>query len=151
MEFRKYQLWDEQQIQKIHYNSIHSLDCYSELQKDTLSPLVPNIDEWKQSLLNTNAFVAIENWNIVGFWDIKNNGYLKRLYVDPNFFWNKIWETLLNILESQAQKLWISEITLDATVSSGWFYQKYWYEIVEDKIIHLQWEKFNVYFMRKKI
>lgn len=151
MEYRRYELWDEYQIQQVHYNSVHSLDCYSQIQKNTLSPLIANLDEWRNSLSNTNTFVAVENWIIVWFGDIKNSGYIKRLYVDPNYFGRKIWETLLKILEKEARNLWVSEITLDATLNSIKFYQKYLYELLEEKEYFIKWQKFNVYFLRKLI
>lgn len=153
MNIRNYKPNDLEQITKLFYNTVHTINAkdYTKSQLDVWA--TGNIDEvnWNKSFLEHTTLVAEENNIIVGFGDIDSIGYVDRLYVHKDYQSRQIGETILNMLEQHAIKEGVLLFTTHASITAKPFFEKQGYKVIRDNVVTLQNVKLTNYIMEKHI
>ena len=81
-----------------------------------------------------NPFVAIENDKIVGYADLQDSGYIDHFYVSGTMPRRGVGARLMNELHEEANRLKITELTSNVSVTAQPFFARFGFEIVERKM-----------------
>ncbi|WP_130808185.1 GNAT family N-acetyltransferase [Senegalia massiliensis] len=133
MIIRKYDKKDLEEILQLFYNTVHNINIkdYTLEQVNTWAPKIPEKKKWEKFLYGNKTFVAVINQKIVGFSDLREDGYLNTMYVSKNHQDQEIATTLLRRIEQEAQNLNISKLTTEASITAKDFFKKRGFNIVE--------------------
>lgn len=91
------------------------------------------LKEWGASLLKNQTFVAKIKEQIVGFADIRADGYLDRLYVHKDKQRLGIASVLLIETEKWARKKEITLIWTFSSITARGFFERYGFELIEEE------------------
>ncbi|WP_337103278.1 GNAT family N-acetyltransferase [Paenibacillus sp. YIM B09110] len=140
MEVRKFVVADINQIVKLFYETVHSVNKkdYSQEQLEAWASMDDEelrIESWKDSLNKNITYVALINGKIVGFSDMTGDGHLDRLYVHKDFQGQGIATSLVNVLESEARRLGLNELDTEASITAKSFFEHRGYEVVQSQCV----------------
>ncbi|MBP1947115.1 GNAT family N-acetyltransferase [Virgibacillus litoralis] len=140
MKIRGYHGADINKIVSLFYETVHSINArdYSLEQLNAWAPkdeIEVKLTNWKESLSNNITYVAEINDKIVGFSDMSHNGHLDRLYIHKDFQGQGIATTLVNMLESEARELRISEIDTEASITARPFFERQGYQNIRSQTV----------------
>lgn len=132
MIIRKYQESDFNEIARLFYDTVHTINRkdYSEEQLNVWADGQPDRNKWNSSLLEHLCIVAVIDGQIAGFGDIDKSGYLDRLYVHKDFQGMKVGTVICDSLEQQAQGLTIS---VHASITALPFFMKRGYQAIKEQ------------------
>ena len=136
MELRRYQQSDCEELTKLFYNTVHTVNAkdYTKEQLDVWATGQVDLAKWNQSLQEHYSIVAVENGVIVGFGDIDKTGYLDRLYVHADYQGRGIAAAICNQLERAVQ----GDITTHASITAKPFFEKRGYKVVKEQQVERQ-------------
>ena len=128
MELRRYQQSDCEELTKLFYNTVHTVNAkdYTEEQLDVWATGQVDLEKWNQSLQEHYSIITVENEIIVGFGDIDKTGYLDRLFVHADYQGKGIATAICNQLEQAVQ----GDITTHASITAKPFFEKRGYTVV---------------------
>ncbi|OEH91340.1 GNAT family N-acetyltransferase [Bacillus solimangrovi] len=149
MKLRKYQSTDAEEIYKLFWDTVHSVNAqdYTEEQLNVWAPNMPQLTEWEQPFLENITYVAVIDTQIVGFSDMTIDGYLNRLFVHKNFQSLGIASKLVQKLESKVKENGIKRITTDASITAKPFFERSGYRVVNEQKV----EKQGIYLINYKM
>ncbi len=153
---RNYREADIGSIVDLFYGTVHAVNKrdYSQEQLDawaSANDLEERRESWKSSLSRNIAFVAEKEERIVGFSDMNRQGYLDRLFVHKDYQGQGIASALVNVLESEAMKLRLPEITTDASITAKPFFESKGYRVVRSQIVERKGVELVNYKMKKEM
>lgn len=150
MWIREYKTADCEQLAKLFYNTVHSINAkdYTEEQLNVWATGRIDLHEWNCSFLKHKTIVAIKNNEIVGFGDIDNSGYLDRLYVHKDYQGMGIASAICNKLECSVNA---KIITTHASITAKPFFQQRGYRVIKEQQVIRQGIALTNYVMEKLI
>ena len=150
MLYREYKREDLEQILKLFYNTVHTVNAldYSAEQLDAWAPLSQDAAAWNKSLCENYTLVAEQDSLICGFADLVSGGYLNRLYVHSDFQRLGIASQLCSILEKRACGQNIKELTVHASITARPFFAKRGYELIKEQRVTRRGVEMINYVMR---
>lgn len=156
MKIIKFKETDTEEIISLFYETVHSVNSkdYSQAQLDAWAPRdekESKIKSWKESLGQNITFVAKVNDKVVGFSDLTHTGYLDRLFVHKDYQEQGIATALVNMLESEAKKLNLLDIDVEASITAKPFFEYHGYKIVCSQTVERKGVKLTNFKMSKKI
>lgn len=136
MQIRKYITSDCEQLAKLFYQTVHSVNAkdYTKEQLDVWATGTVDLKEWDKSFTEHYTVVAIDNNIIVGFGDIDKTGYLDRLYVHADYQGKGVATAICNRLEQAVQ----GKITTHASITAKPFFEKRGYKVVKEQQVERQ-------------
>ena len=129
MELREYCPPDCLALAQLFYDTVHAVRDYTPEQLDAWADGRPDLAAWNRSFLRHYTLVAQEEDQIIGFADIRRDGYLDRLYVHPNWQRRGVATALCDLLESRCSAPRFSSY---ASITALPFFQKRGYQVVEE-------------------
>lgn len=140
LQVRPYCPEDTAKLVDLFYETVHTVNAaqYTPEQLNAWAPLEEKeerIEKWRDSLGRNVSFVAEQAGKIVGFSDLQKDGYLNRLYIHKDYQRQGIAAALLNAVEKEAEKLALSEITVDASLTAKPFFEKHGYETIRQQTV----------------
>lgn len=147
MQFRKYASSDMDEIAKLFYDTVHTVNTadYTAAQLDAWAPRDLDTKRWDESLKRHFSLVAEDEGKIVGFGDIDESGYLDRLYVRAEYIGKGVGKTLLSRLEDAVR----GDITTHASVTARAFFEKARYSVVRRQTVERRGELLTNFVMKK--
>lgn len=131
MFIREYQSSDCEEIIKLFYNTVHTVNAkdYTKEQLDAWATGRVDLNKWDQSLREHYSLVAVENEMIVGFGDIDKLGYLDRLFVHEDYQGKGIGTMICNRLEQVVS----GSVITHASITAKTFFEKRGYRVVKEQ------------------
>lgn len=132
MEIRKYRASDAQKTAALFYRTVYTVNAadYSAPQLDAWASGKTALVQWDHSLAANHAFVACEGRRVVGFGDIRVDGYLDRLYVDRAYLRRGIASALCDQLENAVEA---KIITVHASITAKPFFESRGYHVIQEQ------------------
>lgn len=132
MFIRKYISSDCEQIARLFYETVHSVNAkdYSTEQLDVWATGNVDTEEWDRSFCEHYTVVCAEGKIILGFGDIDKTGYLDRLYVHKDFQRRGIASALCDELEKAVDA---PQIITHASITAKGFFEKRGYIAVREQ------------------
>lgn len=148
MNIRPYSPQDLNQILKLFYDTVHTVNThdYSQVQVDTWAPKNPNKDLWNTTLSNNLSLVALVDNEVVGFIDLEKSGYLNRLFIHKDFQSKGIASKLLKELLPLSDH---SIITVDSSITALPFFLRHGFQIMRKQSVTKDSIDFTNYHMTK--
>ncbi|WP_212962812.1 GNAT family N-acetyltransferase [Cohnella xylanilytica] len=156
MFIRNYREADIDSIVDLFYGTVHAVNKrdYSREQLDawaSANDLEERRESWRASLSRNIAFVAEKEERIVGFTDMNRHGYLDRLFVHKDYQGQGIASALISVLESEARKSNLPEITTNASITAKPFFESKGYRVVRSQIVERKGVELVNYKMIKEL
>lgn len=131
MFIREYQSSDCEEIIKLFYNTVHTVNAkdYTKEQLDAWATGRVDLNKWDQSLREHYSLVAVENEMLVGFGDIDKSGYLDRLFVHEDYQGKGIGTMICNRLEQAVS----GNVITHASITAKTFFEKRGYRVVKEQ------------------
>lgn len=131
MFIREYQSSDCEEIIKLFYNTVHTVNAkdYTKEQLDAWATGRVDLNKWDQSLREHYSLVAVENEMIVGFGDIDESGYIDRLFVHKDYQGKGIGTMICNRLEQAVS----GRVITHASITAKTFFEKRGYRVVKEQ------------------
>lgn len=148
MKIRKYQTSDCEEIGKLFYHTVHTVNAkdYTKEQLNVWATGQIDLEMWNQSFLEHYTIVAVDNNLIVGFGDIDKTGYLDRLYIHSDYQRQGIATAICDQLEQAVQ----GTIITHASITAKPFFEKRGYKIVKKQEVERQGIFLTNYVMKKE-
>lgn len=136
MIIRKYQPLDCEEITKLFYNTVHTINAkdYTKEQLDVWTAKEIDLQSWNKSLKEHYSIVAVDDKIIVGFGDIDKTGYLDRLYVHADFQGKGIASAICDRLERAVDV----NIITHASITARPFFEKRGYKVLKEQQVERQ-------------
>lgn len=106
-----------------------------------------DLEKWNLSLQEHYSIVAVENEVIVGFGDIKQTGYLDRLFVHADYQGKGIATAICDQLEQSVE----GNITTHASITARPFFEKRGYKVVKEQQVERKGIFLTNYVMTKEL
>ena len=134
MILRKYIPSDCEQLAKLFYQTVHSVNAkdYTKEQLDVWATGNVNLQEWDKSFTEHYTVVAIKNNIIVGFGDIDVSGYLDRLFVHREHQREGIASAICDELEQSAS---VKTITTHSSITAKPFFEHRGYRVIQKQTV----------------
>lgn len=131
MKIRNYNSADCDEIAKLFYDTVHSVNAkdYSKEQLDAWATGHIVLENWNRAFFSNRTFVAEHDGKIIGFGDIDTKGYLDMLYVHKDFQGKGTATALCEKLEESAD----GKITTHASITAKAFFEKRGYKTVREQ------------------
>ena len=151
MELKPYEPQDLEEILRLFYETVHSVNSrdYTPSQLDAWAPKNPDRKRWGDSLLAHHTAVAWEGGQIVGFADLDDTGYFDRLFVSKDFQRRGVASRLSQWVEETARQKGICRLTTEASITARPFFERQGYRVVEEQHKPHNGEVFINYRMEK--
>lgn len=130
---RRYHPQDLNQIAKLFYETVHTINIrdYSQKQVDVWASGKIDFKDWNRSFLQHYSIVVENNGMIAGFGDFDAaNSYIDRLYVHKDCQGQGIGTQICNMLEKQALG---SSITVHASITARPFFEMRGYKMIKEQ------------------
>lgn len=150
MIIREYQPSDCEEIVKLFYNTVHTVNAkdYTKKQLDAWASGSVDLKKWNESLSEHFTLVAVHNGVITGFGDIDSTGYLDRLYVHKDYQRQGIATAVCDKLERAFD---VTQITAHVSITAKPFFTHRGYEIVKEQQVVREGITLKNYIMQKLI
>ena len=138
IKLRKYHSDDCEDVWKLFYNTIHSVNStdYTEPQLDAWAPKDMDLHTWNQRLLrNDYAVVAELNDVIVGIGTADDIGYFDLLYIHKDYQRMGIATLIAGEIEAYLYKKDVQTISTDASITAKCFFEKRGYVVQKEQSV----------------
>ena len=134
MIIRKYQPSDSQELARLFYDTVHTINArdYNQEQLNVWATRNIDLEKWNQSFLKHYTVVAVDEEIIIGFGDIDKNGYLDHLYVHKDYQGRGVATAICDKLEQVVN----GKKVVHASITAKHFFERRGYKIIkEQKVI----------------
>jgi putative acetyltransferase len=132
---RRHQEGEESALFEVYYSAVHLIASrdYSPAQIQAWAPR--NLDPalWERKIRDLKPFVAELDGQIVGYADLQSNGYIDHFFVSGNHPRRGIGAMLMSHLINGAMVQGTPEMTADVSHTAQPFFQKFGFEVVEQR------------------
>lgn len=134
---RKYKSEDCPILAQLFYDTVHTINAadYTEEQLNVWATGTVDIEAWDALFCENETIVAEINGLIVGFGDIRGDGYLDRLYVHKDYQRQGVATAICNELE---QVFEVDKIITHASITAKAFFKKRGYKAVKKQQVKRQ-------------
>lgn len=132
MILRAYRPEDLREMVELFYDTVHTVNAgdYTPEQLDAWADGVPDLEQWRRTLSEHTALVAVEGERIVGFGDMAPSGYLDRLYVHKDYQRQGVATAICDSLE---QAFPVREVTSHASITARPFFESRGYRVIKEQ------------------
>lgn len=132
---RRYESQDIEEILTLFYETVHTVNAkdYTVEQLQVWAPLEVDKERFETSLSKHYTLVSVHEHQIVGFADLREDGYLDRLYVHHLYQGQGIATQLLQALESYANEMGLKQLVTHASITARPFFEKRGFEVKKEQ------------------
>ncbi len=136
MQIRRFIPGEEAALFEIYHSAIHLIASrdYTAAQVNAWAPLDVDRELWANRIRGINPFVAEINCKPVGYADVQENGYIDHFFVSGRHPRQGIGKSLMEVLESEAARLSITELTSDVSRTAQPFFAHFGFQIIEQRV-----------------
>lgn len=140
-------------LAELFFETVHRINRkdYSPRQLKAWAPQRPDIALWNASLERNLCLVARCGDRIVGFTDMREDGYLDRLYVHHRFQRRGIARMLTENLERRAREKGTEKIFTEASITALPFFEAQGYRRVRIQSVKRKDVEMTNYLMEKSL
>jgi putative acetyltransferase len=154
MKLREYHSEDCEEVLKLFYNTIHSVNSkdYTEIQLNAWAPPNMNLSEWNKRLLSNDYSVVVEqNDIIIGIGTADDTGYFDLLYIHKDYQGIGVATLIADNLERYICRNGTEIITTDASITAKPFFEKRGYLVLKKQNVETRGQILVNFKMQKKV
>jgi putative acetyltransferase len=136
MHIRRFEPGEEPALFDIYHSAIHLIASrdYTEEQINAWAPAVLDEELWVRRIRGINPFVAELEGILVGYADVQASGYIDHFFVSGRHPRQGIGRSLMEVLESEAKRLGVTELMSDVSRTAQPFFTRFGFQIVEQRV-----------------
>jgi putative acetyltransferase len=121
---------DFEAIKNLFIDTVHTINAkdYTKEQILAWAPKSLTASEFKEKLKDSFIYKAEKKSHIIGFINLLPSGFIGYLFIDKNFINKKIATMLLKKAEQKAKDLALTQLCLEASITSYPFFKKRGFE-----------------------
>lgn len=149
MHIRPYRSEDCPELANLFYNAVHMVCArdYTPEQLDAWASGYVDCAAWDRSFLEHDTLVAVQNGCILGFGDMRPDGYLDRLYVHFSHQGQGVATTLCGLLEARCPSVLLYT---HASITARPFFEARGYRVVRPQQVSRAGELLTNFVMEKR-
>lgn len=139
----------ELELVKLAQAAVYAIsdDVYTKAEKEAWIPHDVNVD----SFAFEQTYVYIEDGSVVGFIDVKENGYVNYLFVHPDYQHRGIATDLYQYVESRVLSLRVPTFYTHASLVAKPFFEKQGFTVSGEEFVQRGAEKLLRFTMTKRL
>lgn len=151
MNIRLYETGDCEEIIKLFYETVHSINAgdYTKSQLEAWAPKQIEIMEWDKSFSKDYTIVVENIGSIVGLANLGHTGNFDKLFVHKDYQGQGIATMLANELEKYSLENNIKIITVEASITAKPFFEKRGYFTVKQQEVERRGQLLTNFVMKK--
>jgi putative acetyltransferase len=132
---RDFRLGDEAALQSVFHSAVHmtAAGSYTPEQIDAWAPRQIDMSAWSRRMQELRPFVAESSGRILGYADLQANGYIDHFFVAGPSARQGVGTLLMNHILNAARQRHFKTLTSDVSRNAQPFFQKFGFEVVEQK------------------
>jgi putative acetyltransferase len=136
MRIRRFEPGEEPALFDIYHSAIHLIASrdYTEEQINAWAPVVLDEELWVRRIRGINPFVAELEGALVGYADVQESGYIDHFFVSGRHPRRGIGRSLMEVLQSEAMRLGVTELTSDVSRTAQPFFARFGFQIIEQRV-----------------
>jgi len=133
MEIRRFMDGDESALLRVFLSSVRDIASrdYTPEQIEAWAPTNINQQKWFSHIKELRPFVVEIDGEIVGYADVKINGYIDHFYVAGNGSKRGVGTLLMARIHEEARLLGIGDLTSDVSKTAEAFFLHHGFQVVE--------------------
>ncbi len=153
MKIRTATIEDLDQIRELFYETITTVNSkdYNPDQVAVWASGYENIEGWTAKINEQQFLVAENDGTITGFGSITNEGYLDFMYVHKDYQGRGIATKLLAKLEMLVNKMELTDLTSDVSITAKPFFLKHGFTVIEEQSVVVNGVTLTNYKMTKHL
>jgi len=92
-----------------------------------------DVDQWNSARKALDTYVATIGAEVAGFSDVRDDGYIDMMFVDPKFGRRGVAGALLAHLRSIAARAGASELSTNASITARPFFEQHGFAVVAEQ------------------
>ena len=138
-------------IQALFRDTILTVNApdYDEEQRLIWAAVSADAARWEARLKEQYFLMAEQKGLVIGFSSLRPDGYLDLLYVHKDFQRQGIAQALYQALETEAQRLNLTQLETDASITARPFFEKMGFALVKEQERVISGVAFTNFRMRK--
>ena len=153
MKLRKYETDDWNEVVRLFYNTVHSINSadYNDAQLDAWAPDDLNLLELEKRLATNYSVVVEKDGVIVGFGNVHGEGYFDCLYTHKDFQRLGVATIIADDIENHFKREESITVTTDASITAKPFFEKRGYKEVKEQDVECRGQYLINYRMQKDL
>lgn len=149
IQIRDYLTSDLTKIVELFHDSVHAIpsSIYSAKEKEAWAPTPPDNEAWRLRLAKKRPFVAVIDFEIVGFIELEGDGHIDCLYVHKDYQRRGIASELLKYVRRIAQENETKVLYVEASKIAFPFFQRNGFVLKAENSISLRGQSLVNYLM----
>jgi len=131
-----------------------NLRDYSRAQVEAWAGPAPDPEKWEKRIAAAESvkrtFVAARDGRVLGFAEFEGDGHIDTLYVHHEFQGCGIASRLLDRIEAEAQRLGLTHLYTEASITAEPFFRKRGFSVVTPQSVEVRGLTFRNYRMEKR-
>ena len=150
---RDYKEKDAPEIVRLFYETVRSVNRsdYSKEQVEAWAPEVPAATAWHERMAARKTLVAVDNDEVVGFAELKEDGYLDMFYLRKDIVGRGVGKCLYRAVEHEARSLGIGWISTEASITARPFFERQGFRVVREQVVRRWGVGLTNFVMRKML
>ena len=147
---------DAEAIAGLFYHTILNVNVrdYSRTQVEAWAGPAPDPGKWEERIAAgegvRKTFVAARGERVLGFAEFEGDGHIDTLYVHHEYQGYGIASRLLDRIEAEAQRLGLTSLYTEASITAKPFFRKRGFSVVMQQQVEVRCQTFRNYRMEKR-
>ena len=150
---KNFEIKDLQEVYKLFFDAVHAINSkdYTKDQINAWAPESMDSSKWEKDLSSTHTFCVWDQIKniIVGFANLRDDGYMDKGYVHKSYQARGVGLLLLRTLESRAKDLGIKRLFADVSITARKSLEFMGYKVEKEQIVTCHGVEFMNYHMSK--
>ena len=151
LHIRDFRPTDTLEIIRLFRDTVHNVNGrdYTPEQVEAWAPALMDEPRWQERLRANFTYVAEANGQIVGFSELRRDGYIDTLYVHYQHQSMGIASRLLSEMETRARALGAKRLSTQASLTAYGFFQRRGFKLVRAQDVELRGVLFRNFLMER--
>lgn len=153
LQIRYFQPTDALEIMRLFHDTVHNVNArdYTPEQIEAWAPAIPDEPRWHERLRANFTYVAEANGQMVGFSELRRDGYIDTLYVHHQHQSMGIASRLLSEMETRARALGAKRLYAQASLTAYGFFQRRGFKLVRAQEVELRGVQLRNFIMERAL
>ena len=118
---------EEASVRQLFYDTIHQINCrdYTKQQIEAWAPFTYDKNNWHKRIHSNDTYVVIKDGQIVGYSELKSDGYIDHFFCHYQFQGQGIGDLLMKNIHNLVAARKINRLYTHASITARPFFERY--------------------------
>ncbi len=150
---RKFRHDDTQPTAQVFFDAVRfgAAEHYTQNQRDTWAPCVPEPARWQERLSTQTVFVAEHQGRLIGFMTLTPKGCIDLAFVAPDYMGRNVAHQLYDEIVRAAKSQGLNKLTTEASDLARPFFERHAWVVVKEQSVSIGEIALTNFLMTKEI